>query len=147
MLRTTRNRERGTEHNKTFDPAALKLDPVEIDTRHAVHAAYPADMSVAVYRQTVLTTFQSVEDQLLALSALQREAQFQTQAVGSAQRAADTVLNQFNAGTVAYTAVIVDIQALLSDQEGLLITRQNQLVAVVTLIEDLGGGWDTAQLP
>jgi NodT family efflux transporter outer membrane factor (OMF) lipoprotein len=105
------------------------------------------DQYVAAYRQTVLTTFQSVEDQLLALRVLQQEAQFQTQAVGSAQRAADIVLNQFNAGTVAYTTVIVDIQALLSDQEALLITRQNQLIAVVTLIEDLGGGWDTAQLP
>jgi NodT family efflux transporter outer membrane factor (OMF) lipoprotein len=102
---------------------------------------------VANYRQTVLTTFQSVEDQLLALRVLQRQAEFQAQAVQSAQKAADMALNQYNAGTIAYTTVIVDIQALLADQQSLLTIRQNQLVAVVTLIEDLGGGWDGADLP
>jgi NodT family efflux transporter outer membrane factor (OMF) lipoprotein len=104
------------------------------------------DQYVAAYRQTVLTTFQSVEDQLLALRVLQQESAFQLQAVASAQHAADVALNQYNAGTVAYTTVIADIQTLLADQESLLTIKQNQLVAVVTLIEDLGGGWDAAQL-
>jgi NodT family efflux transporter outer membrane factor (OMF) lipoprotein len=105
------------------------------------------DQYVATYRQTVLTTFQSVEDQLLALKVLQQEAQFQAQAVKAAQKAADVALNQYNAGTIAYTTVIVDIQALVADQEALLTIQQNQLVAVVTLIEDLGGGWDRSRLP
>jgi len=102
---------------------------------------------VANYRQTVLTTFQSVEDQLLALRVLQQEAQFQAEAVTSAQKAADVALNQYNAGTIPYTTVIVDIQALVADQQQLLTIRQNQLIAVVTLIEDLGGGWESSRLP
>jgi NodT family efflux transporter outer membrane factor (OMF) lipoprotein len=104
------------------------------------------DQYVANYRQTVLSAFQSVEDALLALRVLQRESEFQTQAVKYAQTAADVALNQFNAGTVAYTTVITDIQALVSDQEALLTIRQNQLVADVSLIEALGGGWDTSKL-
>jgi NodT family efflux transporter outer membrane factor (OMF) lipoprotein len=104
------------------------------------------DQYVAAYRQTVLTTFQSVEDQLLALRVLEREAQFQTAAVKSAQLAADVSLNEFNAGTVAYTTVITAIQTLLSDQESALTIQQNRLVASVTLIGDLGGGWDAAAL-
>jgi NodT family efflux transporter outer membrane factor (OMF) lipoprotein len=104
------------------------------------------DQYVANYRQTVLTTFQSVEDQLLALRVLQHESEFQMQAVKYAQTAADVALNQFNAGAVAYTTVITDIQTLIADQESLLTVQQNRLVADVTLIEALGGGWDTSQL-
>jgi outer membrane protein TolC len=66
--------------------------------------------------------------------------------VKNAQVAADVALNQFNAGTVNYTTVITDIQTLLSDQESLLTIRQNQLVADVSLIEALGGGWDASSL-
>jgi NodT family efflux transporter outer membrane factor (OMF) lipoprotein len=104
------------------------------------------DQYVANYRQTVLTTFQSVEDQLLALRVLERSAEFEQRAVGHAQIAADVALNQFNAGTVSYTTVITDIQALIADQESLLTMQQNQLVANVSLIEALGGGWDVSKL-
>jgi NodT family efflux transporter outer membrane factor (OMF) lipoprotein len=104
------------------------------------------DQYVANYRQTVLSTFQQVEDNLLAARVLQHEAEYQSQAVKNAQVAADVALNQFNAGTVNYTTVITDIQTLLSDQESLLTIRQNQLVADVSLIEALGGGWDASSL-
>ena len=104
------------------------------------------DQNVAIYRQTVLATFQSVEDQLLALRVLAQSSQFAQRAVEHAQIAADVALNQFNAGTVSYTTVITDIQALIADQESLLTMQQNQLVADVSLIEALGGGWDVSRL-
>jgi len=104
------------------------------------------DQYVATYRQTVLSAFQQVEDELLALRVLQHEAEFQSEAVKSAQLAADVALNEFNAGTVAYTTVITAVQTLLADQQSALTIQQNRLVASVTLIEALGGGWDTSQL-
>lgn len=104
------------------------------------------DQYVATYRQTVLSAFQQVEDELLALRVLQHEAEFQTEAVKSAQLAADVALNEFNAGTVAYTTVIIAVQTLLADQQSALTIQQNRLVASVTLIEALGGGWDASQL-
>jgi NodT family efflux transporter outer membrane factor (OMF) lipoprotein len=104
------------------------------------------DQYVATYRQTVLSAFQSVEDQLLALRVLQDEARYEAEAVKSAQVAADVALNQFNAGTVSYTTVITTIQALLADQQSALTIQQNQLVATVTLIAALGGGWDASVL-
>jgi outer membrane protein TolC len=94
----------------------------------------------------VLSAFQSVEDQLLALRVLDNEAQYQADAVKSAQVAADVALNQFNSGTVACTTVITTIQALLAEQESALTIQQNQLVASVTLIAALGGGWDSSAL-
>jgi NodT family efflux transporter outer membrane factor (OMF) lipoprotein len=104
------------------------------------------DQFVATYRQTVLSSFQSVEDELLALRVLQNEAEFQTRAVNSSQVAADVALNEFNAGTVAYTTVATAVQTLLTNQQAALMIQQNRLVANVTLIEALGGGWETAQL-
>jgi outer membrane protein TolC len=65
----------------------------------AANARATYDQYVANYRETVLTTFQSVEDQLPALRVLQHESEFQVQAVKYAQTAADVALNQFNAGT------------------------------------------------
>jgi len=104
------------------------------------------DQYVATYRQTVLTTFQSVEDQLLALRVLQQQSDYQTKAAQAAQKAADIALNEFKAGTVPYTTVITDVQNLLSAQESELTIQQNQLVATVTLIVALGGGWDKSAL-
>jgi NodT family efflux transporter outer membrane factor (OMF) lipoprotein len=104
------------------------------------------DQFVASYRQTVLSTFQQVEDELLALRVLQKQAQFQSEAVQSAQTAATVALNEFTAGTVAYTTVITANQTLLADQQSALTIQQNRLVASVTLIEALGGGWDASQL-
>ncbi len=104
------------------------------------------DQYVAAYRETVLTTFQSVEDQLLALRVLEQEAGLQARAVQSAQTAADVALNEFNAGTVAYTTVISDVQNLIADQQTQLSIAQNRLVATVALIEALGGGWDRSAL-
>jgi NodT family efflux transporter outer membrane factor (OMF) lipoprotein len=104
------------------------------------------DQYVAAYRETVLSSFQQVEDELLALRVLQKEAGFQTQAVKSAQVAADVALNEFNAGTVAYTTVVTAVQTLLTNQQSALTIQQNRLVASVTLVEALGGGWDASQL-
>jgi NodT family efflux transporter outer membrane factor (OMF) lipoprotein len=104
------------------------------------------DQYAAAYRETVLTSFQQVEDELLALRVLQKEADFQAQAVKSARMAADVALNEFNAGTVAYTTVATATQTVLANQQSALTIQQNRLVASVTLIEALGGGWDTGQL-
>jgi NodT family efflux transporter outer membrane factor (OMF) lipoprotein len=110
----------------------------------AAHAVY--DQSVASYRQTVLTTFQQVEDELLALHVLQDEAESATIAVKDAQRATDAALAEYKAGTVAYTSVVTAQQALIADQQTALTIQQNRLVASITLIEVLGGGWEAKEL-
>jgi NodT family efflux transporter outer membrane factor (OMF) lipoprotein len=110
----------------------------------AARATY--DQYVASYRQTVLTTFQQVEDQLLALRVLQQEAELEGEAVKSAELAAAVTLNEFNAGTIPYTTVVTTEQTLLADQQSALTIQQNRLVASVNLIAALGGGWDTSRL-
>jgi outer membrane protein TolC len=59
----------------------------------------------------------------------------------------DVTLNQYRAGTVAYTAVITEQTSLLSNQQAQLAVQQNRLVASVALITALGGGWNKGELP
>ena len=105
------------------------------------------DATVAQYRQTVLTAFQQVEDALAALRILSEQLKAQDRAVAAARRAERIIDNQYKAGTVAYTAVIVAETTALADAVNAVGIRQSRLVASVALIEALGGGWKSAQLP
>jgi NodT family efflux transporter outer membrane factor (OMF) lipoprotein len=105
------------------------------------------DAAVADYRQTVLTGFQQVEDQLAAQRILAEQAAAQDIAVASAREAERIITNQYKAGTVAYTNVVVAQTAALGNAQTALTIRQNRLLAAVALIQALGGGWDAAQLP
>jgi len=105
------------------------------------------DKSTATYRQTVLTAFQQVEDQLAALDILQRQAAIQSEAVQSAHEAERLMLNQYRAGTVAYTNVVSVQTATLSNEQTALTILQNRLVASVGLIQSLGGGWQVPSQP
>jgi NodT family efflux transporter outer membrane factor (OMF) lipoprotein len=111
----------------------------------AARAAYW--QAVANYRQTVLTAFQGVEDQLVAIHLLTQALIVQQKAVKDAQTAVNVYLIQFQAGTIAFTTVVTAEITLLADQEAELTIRQNLFLASVTLIEDLGGGWDATLLP
>jgi NodT family efflux transporter outer membrane factor (OMF) lipoprotein len=107
-------------------------------------AAY--DAAVASYRQTVLTAFQQVEDNLATLRILERQYSVQDQATKSANLAVELTLNQYKAGTVAYTAVVTAQAIALADAQTLLTIRQNRLTASVALIQALGGGWNASSL-
>jgi NodT family efflux transporter outer membrane factor (OMF) lipoprotein len=111
----------------------------------AARASY--DQSVATYRQSVLTAFQQVEDALSSLHILEQQAAAEAIAVASTRRAVDITLNEYRAGTVAYTSVITEQTLLLGDRQTALSVQQSRLVQSVALIEALGGGWSVAALP
>ncbi len=118
------------------------LTSAQVDSARAVYW-----QSVATYRQTVLTAFQGVEDNLVAIRQLAQALAVQHQAVKDEQQAVDVYLNQYQAGTVAFTTVVTAQIQLLADEETELTYRQNLFLASVLLIENLGGGWDTNLLP
>ncbi len=111
--------------------------------RHAqnVGAIAAYDASVAKYRQTVLSAFQNVEDNLAALRILKEEAKVQNAAVGSARKALAVTLNQYKAGTVNYLNVVTAQTAALTNERAELNITNSRLVAAVQLIAALGGGW------
>ncbi len=105
-------------------------------------AAY--DESVANYRQSVLTAFQDVEDNLAALRILEQEASVQEEAVKAARESLAIVLNQYRAGTANYLAVIVIQAATLNNERTAITILGRRLTASVALIKALGGGWNEA---
>jgi NodT family efflux transporter outer membrane factor (OMF) lipoprotein len=105
------------------------------------------DENVASYRQTVLTGFQQVEDELSTLRILQDQTAVEVEAVKTAQEAARLTLNQYKAGTVPYSSVITAQTTALQAEETALGVTENRLTASVTLIQAIGGGWDASKLP
>ncbi len=111
----------------------------------AARAAY--DGTVASYRQTVLTGFQEVEDNLAALRILEEEAKAQDEAVKAARQSLAVALNQYKAGTINYLAVIVIQAALLNNETVAVNILGRRMNAATLLIKALGGGWDVSALP
>ena len=107
-------------------------------------AAY--DASVANYRQTVLTGFQEVEDNIAALRILEQEAVKQEQAVILSRRSVELTLNQYKAGIVNYLDVITVEATALNNERVYADLLNRRLSANVQLIKALGGGWKSAQL-
>jgi NodT family efflux transporter outer membrane factor (OMF) lipoprotein len=108
-------------------------------------AAY--DATVAVYRETVLTAMQQVEDNLAALRILAREADKVQQTVEAARRTLEISTALYRAGTANYLTVIISQATLLSADVTAVTLLTRRLTASVLLIEALGGGWNTTQLP
>ena len=102
-------------------------------------AAY--DVSVASYRQTVLTSFQNVEDNLVALRILKDEALVQNAATAAAKKSLEITMNQYKAGTVNYLNVVTAQTTALTNQRTELTITNSRLAAAVGLIKALGGGW------
>jgi NodT family efflux transporter outer membrane factor (OMF) lipoprotein len=105
------------------------------------------DQTVAVYRQTVLTGFVQVEDNLAALRILSGEIQKQDAAVQSSRENLSLATDRYKAGFDPYLNVITAQQTLLGNERTALDLRMEQMTDSVQLIEALGGGWDATQLP
>jgi NodT family efflux transporter outer membrane factor (OMF) lipoprotein len=108
-------------------------------------AAY--DASVDNYRQTVLAGLQQVEDDIVTLRVLEQQAVIEEAAVAAAREAEKLTLNQYKAGTVPYSSVITAQTTRLSAEQTALSVLSTRLQTSVALIEALGGGWNSGQLP
>ena len=105
------------------------------------------DELVADYQQTVLTSFQQVEDSLSDLRVLEDENKTQDAAVAAANRALEQSTNRYKGGLDTYLTVITAQSAALANErtQGSLQTRR--LTSTVLLVKALGGGWNVSQLP
>jgi NodT family efflux transporter outer membrane factor (OMF) lipoprotein len=122
-----------------FDAGRRKAQVAE------ARAAY--DATVANYRQTVLTAFQQVEDDLAELRVLAEEADVEDRAVAAAKQTLELSTIQYRGGLTNYLQVIIAQTSALQSQRAAvqILTRRN--VASVLLIEALGGGWNASQMP
>jgi NodT family efflux transporter outer membrane factor (OMF) lipoprotein len=108
-------------------------------------AAY--DLTVANYRESVLTAFQSVEDQLSTLRILEQESKQQADAVRWAERSLELANAQYTGGITTYLQVITAQTFALQNELTAVQLNTRRMTASASLIEALGGGWDVSQLP
>ena len=146
-----------TSFANLFNPASLlwSLGPTVSQTvfdagrRAAVseqaNASY--DETVANYRQTTLTAFQQVEDNLVALRVLQQEAENQHQATLAAQSAEQIFNNRYVGGLDTYLQVVTAQTTALTNERNDIDIMRRQMDASVLLIKALGGGWNVTDLP
>jgi NodT family efflux transporter outer membrane factor (OMF) lipoprotein len=104
------------------------------------------ESQAATYRQTVLSAFQSVEDQLSSLRILSQELVQQRRAMLAAKHTVELSLVRYRNGVDSYVNLITAENAFLSARETELQVRLRQLTSSVSLINDLGGGWASSQL-
>jgi NodT family efflux transporter outer membrane factor (OMF) lipoprotein len=108
-------------------------------------AAY--DFQVATYRESVLTGFQQVEDNLAAVRILENEAKTQDEAVVAAQRSLDLSITRYTGGVTSYLEVTIAQSAALADEVTAVNILGRRMASTVLLIQALGGGWDRSYLP
>jgi len=99
------------------------------------------EQASARYRQTVLSAFQDVEDQLIASRILQSQLVLREQAEEAANLVEQQVLNRYQAGQVSYTDVVTAQVTALNARRAVVQARSDREVAAVALIQALGGGW------
>ncbi len=129
--------------------ASLTETLIDAGARRATVQQYEAQYRAAVanYRQTVLTAFREVEDELVSSRELIAQLTLQQQAADASARYRDLAQTRYETGVDTYLNVLTAQNTLLNNQQTLVTLRTNQMVTSVQLIAALGGGWDTSQLP
>ncbi|MBV8706423.1 MAG: efflux transporter outer membrane subunit [Acidobacteriaceae bacterium] len=111
----------------------------------SVQAGY--DITVADYRQSALTAFREVEDNLAVLRILEQESAKQQEAIAAAENSVELAINRYKGGLVTYLEVITAQNIALTNQRTGVDLLRRRMDASVLLIRALGGGWDTSKLP
>ena len=120
-----------------FDAGATSA---RVDAARAAHA-----ITVAQYRQSVLTAFADVENQLAATRALMQQQELRRIASSSADQVEQQMLNRYRAGQVGYTDVVTAQVTALTARRALVQLQADRQTTAVALIQSLGGGWSVAQ--
>jgi NodT family efflux transporter outer membrane factor (OMF) lipoprotein len=102
------------------------------------------DQAIAQYRQTVLTAFADVENQLAATRTLAQQQDLRKVASEAADQVEVQMLNRYRAGQVSYSDVVTAQNTALSARRALVQSQADRQTTAVALIQSLGGGWHAA---
>lgn len=129
--------------------ASALVTVFDVGRRRAVtdQAIQGYDYAVASYRQTVLAGFQQVEDNLAALRILEQEATVQNAAVQASQSSLELSNIRYRGGVTSYLEVTTAQTAALADEVTAVNLLGRRMANTVLLIQALGGGWDSSELP
>ena len=116
-----------------FNAGATRASVAGAEARHQA--------AVARYRQTVLTAFADVEDQLVAARVLEQQLELRRVASEAADKVEQQILNRYRAGQVSYSDVVLAQATALNARRSLVQVQADRQAAAVALIQALGGGW------
>ncbi len=116
-----------------FNAGATRASVAGAEARHQA--------AVARYRQTVLTAFADVEDQLVAARVLEQQQELRRVASEAADKVEQQILNRYRAGQVSYSDVVLAQATALNARRSLVQVQADRQAAAVALIQALGGGW------
>jgi NodT family efflux transporter outer membrane factor (OMF) lipoprotein len=102
------------------------------------------DQAIATYRQTVLTAFADVENQLAATRTLAQQQDLRKTASEAADQVEVQMLNRYRAGQVSYSDVVTAQQTALTARRSLVQAQVDRQTTAIALIQSLGGGWHVA---
>jgi NodT family efflux transporter outer membrane factor (OMF) lipoprotein len=114
-------------------------------TNEQARAAY--DKTVSDYRQSILVSFQEVEDNLATLRILEDEAAKEDAAVAAAEHSVQLSMTRYKGGVTNYLEVTTAETQALSNEVNALNIRTRRITASVLLVKAIGGGWTTSQIP
>jgi NodT family efflux transporter outer membrane factor (OMF) lipoprotein len=114
-------------------------------TSESAKAGY--DGAIASYRQTVLTSFQQVEDNVVVLRVLQTESAQQHDTTAAAEETLRLFQNRYAGGVDTYLQVVTSQTTALANERNDIDIMRRQFEGNVLLIKALGGGWDVSKLP
>ena len=122
-----------------FNAGATRASVAGAEARHQA--------AVARYRQTVLTAFADVEDQLAATRVLAQQQDLRREASEAADLVEQQILNRYRAGQVGYTDVVQAQFTALAARRSLVQVQSDRQTVAVALIQSLGGGWQAGAQP
>jgi NodT family efflux transporter outer membrane factor (OMF) lipoprotein len=122
-----------------FNAGATRASVAGAEARHQA--------AVARYRQTVLTAFADVEDQLSATRVLAQQQDLRREASAAADLVEQQILNRYRAGQVGYTEVVQAQFTALAARRSLVQVQSDRQTVAVALIQSLGGGWHAGAQP
>ncbi|TFW18486.1 efflux transporter outer membrane subunit [Duganella callida] len=119
-----------------FDAGAIKA--------RVASAEAGRDQAIASYRQTVLTAFADVENQLAATRTLAQQQELRKTASEAADQVEVQMVNRYRAGQVSYSDVVTAQQTALTARRSLVQAQADRQTTAIALIQSLGGGWHTS---
>jgi NodT family efflux transporter outer membrane factor (OMF) lipoprotein len=122
-----------------FNAGATRAGVAGAEARHQA--------TVARYRQTVLTAFADVEDQLSAVRVLEQQQELRRVASEAADKVEQQIMNRYRAAQVSYSEVVQAQATALNARRSLVQVQADRQAAAVALIQALGGGWHAGQDP
>jgi outer membrane protein TolC len=120
-----------------FDGGAITA---QVDSAKAAHQS-----AVAIYRQTVLSAFADVEDQLAGTRILTQQLELQKAASAAADQVEEKLMNEYRAGQIVYSNVVTAQVTALQARIALVQSQASRQTTAVSLIRSLGGGWHSVE--